>query len=337
MSQHGKAGSIAAAGAPEASPNPRAARINAFLAAAGLASRRGAERLVAEGRVTLNGAIVRDLATCVDPAADRVECDGAPVLLGKRRYALVNKPAGYACTRRDPHSRRTVYDLLPADLHALAHAGRLDVDSEGMLLLSDDGNWIQTVTHPRHGTRKEYEVEVRGVPNKGTLACALRGVESRGETLRLESARVLAAKGNRAILSVRLREGRNREIRRLFGVLQHEVLRLVRVAIGGLKLGALKPGSWRWLTSGEVALLTHPPPRPARAEAPELLLRPPLRPPNPRRAFPRRPPRPNLRGRRGARWTHRPTPPAARPRRNPRAHPQRRTRGNFRRAPRPGG
>jgi 23S rRNA pseudouridine2605 synthase len=242
-------------------------RINAFLAAAGLASRRGAERLIEEGRVTFNGTVVRNLATRVDPDSDRVECEGQPVIHGTRLYALVNKLPGYACTRNDPHSRKTVYDLLPGDLQALAHAGRLDVESEGMLLLSNDGDWINKITHPRHGTRKDYEVEVRGVPNKETLDRALRGVQSRGETLRLEAAIVLGVKGGRAILAVRLREGRNREIRRLFGALQHEVLRLIRVAIGGLKLGALKPGTWRWLTPEEVALLAHPPPQPPRRSA----------------------------------------------------------------------
>jgi 23S rRNA pseudouridine2605 synthase len=286
MSQHGRAESIAGGSSPGASPNPRGTRINAFLAAAGLASRRGAERLVAEGRVTLNGAVVRDLATRVDPASDRVECDGRPVAHARRRYALVNKPAGYACTRHDPHSRRTVYDLLPADLHTLAHAGRLDVESEGMLLLSDDGEWLNRVTHPRHGTRKEYEVEVRGVPNKDALSRALAGVESRGETLRLEAAAVLGAREGRALLSVRLREGRNREIRRLFGALQHEVLRLIRVAIGGLRLGALKPGTWRWLTPEEVALLASPPPPPPRAEPRRA--EPPPRKPHPRAGDPRR-------------------------------------------------
>ncbi|NUN93479.1 MAG: rRNA pseudouridine synthase [Verrucomicrobiae bacterium] len=275
MHQHDERSSIAAASPWEARENPR---INAFLAAAGLGSRRGVERLIAEGRVTLNGAVVRDLATRVHPAADRVECDGRPVVHAKRRYALVNKPAGYACTRNDPQARRTVYDLLPADLHTLAHAGRLDVESEGMLLLSDDGGWLHAVTHPRHGTRKEYEVVVRGIPNRETLARALRGVESRGETLRLESATLLATGAGRATLAVRLREGKNREIRRVFGALRHEVLRLVRVAIGGLPLGALKPGSWRWLAPEEIARCLQSPsitsavktrenPRPPRAAA----------------------------------------------------------------------
>ncbi|MDD2707679.1 MAG: pseudouridine synthase [Verrucomicrobiae bacterium] len=237
-------------------------RINAFLASAGLGSRRSVESLVREGRVTLNGTRVESLSVRVDPERDQVACDGRAVKTLVSRYVLFHKPAGCACTRHDPHIRKTIYDLLPAELHHLAYAGRLDADSEGLLLLSNDGDWLERLAHPRHGVRKTYHVLVKGRPSPEVLDKARKGVHSEGELLKPELVGVLEESSPAPRKHVRgaeppvwlvvmLREGRKREIRRIFGALGHPVKRLCRVAVGKLELGGLPVGKWRDLTPVE--------------------------------------------------------------------------------------
>ncbi len=234
------------------SPQPSTVRINAFLASAGLGSRRAVERLVLEGRVQVNGSIIRELSHRVDPSHDQVTCDGKPALPASLRYVMLNKPRGYACTRSDPHGGKTIYDLLPVELRHLAHAGRLDVDSEGLLLLSNDGDWIFKLTHPSNEVAKTYVVEVEGEPDRQTLEKAQLGIQSQGERLKVESVTKLERTGRVTRLKLILREGKNREIRRIFGALHHPVISLRREAVGKLKLGALKSGAWRELEKGEL-------------------------------------------------------------------------------------
>lgn len=234
----------------------RVVRINAFLARAGLGSRRAVENLVIRGLVTLNGNKVRSLAQRVDPERDIILCKGRPVRARAFEYIMFHKPTGCACTRHDPHASQTIYDFLPPQWQHLNYAGRLDVDSEGLLLLSNHGAWIDNITHPRHGIVKTYEVEVEGSPQAESLAMARRGVRDKDDILKLVSARVLVSRNRSARLRVQLKEGKNREIRRIFKTLGHRVTWLKRVTIGRVHLGSLKKGMYRPLTRAEIASLS---------------------------------------------------------------------------------
>ncbi|MBI4023570.1 MAG: rRNA pseudouridine synthase [Verrucomicrobia bacterium] len=231
----------------------RPVRLNAFLASAGLGSRRSVEALIRAGTIAVNGRMVCDFGIRVNPERDVVTCDGRRVQPQLFRYVMLHKPCGYTCTRRDPHARHTIYELLPSGMRHIAHAGRLDEDSKGLLLLSNDGAWLNRVVHPRYETRKIYDVEVQGRPSHAALAKALQGVRSRGEWLKVEGIERLAGSGSSDRFRLVLREGRNREIRRIFGILGHPVVRLERIAIGDLHLGSLQAGKWRDLTVEEIA------------------------------------------------------------------------------------
>lgn len=227
-------------------------RINSFLAKAGLGSRRAVETHVLDGHVRVNGEVIRDLGRRVDPATDRVECLGRTIQPLPFQYIMLHKPTGYACTREDPHAKRTIYDLLPNDLSTMRYAGRLDLDSEGLLLLSNDGIWLEQITHPRHGVAKIYEVIVRGRPLPEIFAQAKAGIRSRGELLRVESMECISYNRDNSKLKIILKEGKNREIRRICLALGHPVRDLKRIAVGPLRLGNLASGSWRPLSPSEV-------------------------------------------------------------------------------------
>ncbi len=229
-------------------------RINVFLASAGLGSRRSVEQLVRAGLIVVNGVRVEDLSFRIHSSKDVVLCDGKPVVLKVHHYGMLHKPAGYACTRNDPHLKRTIYELLPKECQHLNYAGRLDVDSEGLVLLSNDGEWLNRIAHPRHEVPKVYEVEVDGVPSGEVLEKARSGVRSRGEWLKVEEIRFLSSHSGQSSSRLRLvlLEGKNREIRRIFDVLNHPVRRLVRLEVGGVKLGNLKAGEYRELKDQEV-------------------------------------------------------------------------------------
>jgi 23S rRNA pseudouridine2605 synthase len=226
-------------------------RINAFLAGAGLGSRRSVEELIRSGKVSVNGMVIHDLAFRVDPTKDKVSFEEKIVRLRTHSYVMLNKPVGYACTRKDPHVAKTIYDLLPKELHHLTHVGRLDVDSEGLLLLSNDGDWVNKIAHPRNEIRKIYHLEVTGKVSCDALKSAIRGIQSQDELLKIETGKILKSGDRSTFLEVELRQGKNREIRRIFGALKHSVLSLRRVAIGKLELGSLKEGTWRKLDEKE--------------------------------------------------------------------------------------
>ena len=240
-----------------------AERLQKLIAAAGIASRRSAERLIAEGRVTVDGAVVRVPGVRADPALQDIRVDGARLRkLGKsRRYLVLNKPIGHLTTRSDPGRRPTVMDLLPHSFRSLVPVGRLDGNSSGLVLLTDDGELAQRVTHPRYRLPKTYYATVRGLPEEEVLERARRGVRVDGEGLRLDQAEVIARfphraeSKRRARLRVTLRGGRNREIRRVLSVLGHPVLELHRTRIGCLADTGLAPGSWRKLRAEEVDAL----------------------------------------------------------------------------------
>lgn len=227
-------------------------RLQKYLARAGVASRRASETLIAEGRVRVDGQVVREPGTRVDPEASVVEVDGRRVRPRPPEWVALHKPPGCLCTRRDPQGRPTVYSLLPAGLHHLFHVGRLDYMSEGLLLLTNVGGAAHRLLHPSAGTTKEYEVTVAEPVPEDVVERLLAGVEIGDGPARVESAAVDRVGGGECRLRLTLREGRNREIRRLMEALGLEVHRLCRVAIGPLRLGDLPPGAWRRLEAGEV-------------------------------------------------------------------------------------
>ena len=220
----------------------------------GLCSRSQAEVAVRDGRVRVNGTVVRDPTTRVDMDRDRLALDDAPAVAARRTYVALNKPRGLVTTRDDPQGRETVFDCLAgADLPPLGAVGRLDKASEGLLLLTNDTRWGQRLIEPGTHLPKTYHVQVDRVPDEALLARLAAGVEDDGARLSVVRAAPLRSGGRTAWLEIVLDEGRNRHIRRLLAALDTEVLRLVRVAIGPLALGDLPKGAWRHLTAAEKA------------------------------------------------------------------------------------
>lgn len=211
-----------------------------------------------DGRVSVNGKVVCELGTKVDPIHDAVVFDGQPVRPRRKLYLALNKPPGYLCTRSDEARRRTVFNLLPAEWNHLNTVGRLDRESEGLIFLTNDGEFSLHLTHPRFGTKKLYRVTVMGRVEPSTLQRIEHGVEYGGESLKAESARLLDTNNTHSVVDVVLSEGKNREIRRLFESQNILVERLERLQIGPIKLGELRPGKWRTLTETEIKSLLAP-------------------------------------------------------------------------------
>jgi len=230
-------------------------RLQKYLARCGVASRRACERIIVEGRVRVNGAVARELGTTVDPEQDRVELDGRPVRPPTTQTSVaLNKPLGVVSTVSDPQGRPTVLDYvdLPARLYPV---GRLDYDSEGLIILTDDGDLAMRLTHPRHVVEKEYRALVRGEITDGVLRQLSRGVDLDGSVTAPATFQRLETLPDGAWVRVVLREGRNRQIRRMAAAVGLDVQRLVRVRIGSLRLGPLLPGTWRRLRASEVDAL----------------------------------------------------------------------------------
>jgi pseudouridine synthase len=246
--------------AQEQSPGERLAR---FLAHAGIASRRHAEELIAAGRVQVNGVTVTTQGTRIQPDYDRVLVDGKPVRSTTRHvYLLLHKPIGYVATAHDPQGRPTVLDLLPAELRALRvyPVGRLDIDTSGLLLLTNDGDFALRLTHPRYSMEKHYQALVKGCPSESALAALRSGVtitEDKGHSHKTASAQVslLRKAGTDCWLSLTIHEGRKRQVRRMLAAVGHPVLELSRVGIGPLALGDIPVGKWRYLTDEELKAL----------------------------------------------------------------------------------
>ena len=236
-------------------------RLQKVLSASGVASRRAAEKLITDGRVTVNGLTVRRLGVCADPQNDDVRVDGRRVARpGRRRYLLVHKPRGVVTTPRDPQRRKTVLDLIPRVNDYVYPVGRLDYDSEGLLLLTNDGEMASLLTHPSHGVSRIYEVTVRGCPTDQQLRRIAKGMRLDGrktvpaEVRRISSAR-MSLRNDKACIEIVLREGRNRQVRRMFQSIGHPVIRLVRTSLGPLQLRGLKLGHSRDLSKEELRLL----------------------------------------------------------------------------------
>lgn len=227
-----------------------------MLSKRGVCSRSEAERLVREGRVQLDGRVVRDPQHPADVQGANIEVDGVAATPAVRRYLMLNKPRGLVTTLRDERGRDTVYRCLDGvDAGHLAPVGRLDKASEGLLLFTNDPQWAARITDPATGPDKVYHVQVDRVPGEASLRAMRAGIECDGITLAARSASLLRAGEKHAWLEIVLDEGRNRQIRRLLAALDIGVLRLLRVAIGTLQLGELPKGLWRELTEAEVAAL----------------------------------------------------------------------------------
>jgi 23S rRNA pseudouridine2605 synthase len=232
-------------------------RLNKYLAHAGVCSRREADRWIAEGRVSVNGRPILELGEKVDPDLDRVAVDGRPVRGAEERpvYILMNKPAGRVVSVKDPFGRPTVMDLLKRLPVRVYPVGRLDLDTEGALLLTNDGETALRLAHPRYGVGKTYEVRVEGEPEEADLDRARQGIFLEGR--RTAPARVRALRRGRrwALLEVGIHEGRKREIRKLFEAVGFPVTHLKRVDFAGLTIEGLKPGEWRYLNKKEIGRL----------------------------------------------------------------------------------
>jgi len=233
-------------------------RLQKYLAESGVASRRASEEVILAGRVAVNGRIVQTLGTKIRPGEDRIEVDGQPVRVRRKLYIALNKPPGFLCTRKDPLERQTVADLLPREWQHLSSVGRLDRDSEGLLFLTNDGQFSLHLTHPRYGIRKVYRATVEGRVEPPMLRRFLAGIEDAGETLKAEKTRLISANNSHSVVELELAEGRNREVRRLFASQELNVIRLQRIQIGRIKLGELPPGKWRSLTEPEIKSLLAP-------------------------------------------------------------------------------
>jgi 23S rRNA pseudouridine2605 synthase len=230
-------------------------RLQKFLAEAGVASRRAGEVLIQEGRVSVNGQIVRELGTKVDPDADRIKVDGQRVQEKRKLYVALNKPPGYLSSRGDPLRRKTLADLLPREWGNLYPVGRLDFNSEGLIFLTNDGDFALRLTHPRYGIRKKYHATVEGLVLPEMLTRMTGGISHQGEKLKADKARLLRANKSHSLVELELSEGKNREVRRLFEAQGLHVERLQRIQIGPVKLGELPSGKWRVLTPAEVKSL----------------------------------------------------------------------------------
>ena len=252
---------------------PAAIRLQKILSQAGVASRRAAERLIEEGRVSVNGRTVREMGVKADPVADDIRVDGRRLRRPERhRYILLNKPAGVVTTRSDPQRRQTVLDLLAGVREYVYPVGRLDYDSEGLLLLTNDGDLAARLTHPRHQVERTYEAYVAGTPDDEAIDRLRRGIPLDGRRTLPAEVKLLSrpathrgvrderGKGpsdRRAngVLLITIREGRNRQVRRMCEAVGHPVRKLRRVRIGPITDRRLRVGEWRELTAAEVEKL----------------------------------------------------------------------------------
>jgi 23S rRNA pseudouridine2605 synthase len=242
-------------GAPEAGAKDGKVRLNHFLAMSGVCSRRAADELIATGRVEVNGKLCTELGTRIDPQTDDVRFDGSRVQPERQTYVLFNKPKNVVCTNAKHEQKKRVIDFLPSVKGRLFTVGRLDLDSEGLILLTNDGSFALEMTHPRYGVPKLYAVLLRGRVEQKDIDKARGGVWlAEGPTTGM-NVKVERTGKDRTYMKVTLREGKNREIRRVFAKLGYPVIELKRIRIGELNLHGLSPGEFRFLQKHEVEAL----------------------------------------------------------------------------------
>jgi len=230
-------------------------RLQKYLADAGIASRRAGEQIILEGRVSVNGKTVTQLGVKVDPEHDQVQVDGKPARVRRKLYIALHKPRGLVCSRNDELQRATIFELLPKEWSHLHTVGRLDFNSEGLIFLTNDGDFSLRLTHPRYGVRKKYLVTVEGRVSGETLSRLTEGLWHEGERLKAEKARLISAGPSQSLVELEMAEGKYHEVRRLFAAQGQTVKRLQRLQIGKIKFGELKLGKWRTLTEPEIKSL----------------------------------------------------------------------------------
>jgi len=231
-------------------------RLQKILAKAGIASRRKAEELIKEGKVRVDGKVVTEMGTKVDPDAQDIECDGIHVAAREKKiYILLHKPAGFLSTVHDPQGRPIVTDLLPQVKERVYPVGRLDLDTEGALLLSNDGELAQKILHPSHEVNKTYVAKVKGKPNTKKLAALSRGITLEGRKTWPADIEVLQTEPQTTTIKIIIHEGRKRQVRKMFDAVGHPVLQLKRTAYGQLELGDLRPGKYRFLSPEDIKMI----------------------------------------------------------------------------------
>ena len=242
---------------PDANAHPGKIRLHKHMAACGAASRRKCEEMIAAGRVTVNGTVVSRPGSLVDPLRDTVRIDGKEVSAPDAGlvYFAFHKPRGYLVSASDPWGRKTIYDLLGDISVRVVPVGRLDLDSEGLLLLTNDGDLAHRLMHPRYGIEKEYEVSVAHRVETRALERLRAGVAIEGIATQPARVRVVRSSGEECVLRISIREGRKRQVRLMMRTVGHSVQRLKRVREGDIHLGDLAPGAVRPLTAAEVRLL----------------------------------------------------------------------------------
>ena len=235
---------------------PEGIRLQKVLAAAGVASRRASEILISEGRVEVNGTVVSEQGRRVDPERDTIRVDGARIPPPRRhRYLVLNKPRGVVSTMDDPEGRRTLADYLPRKSERLFHVGRLDTDTEGLILLTNDGEFAHRLSHPSFEVPKTYVAEVAGVVDQRTIQRLEKGLRLEDGPVRPDRVKLLSRGESRSLLAITLHEGRNRIVRRMMGSVGYPVDRLARTGIGPVRLGRLAIGTTRELTREELGAL----------------------------------------------------------------------------------
>jgi 23S rRNA pseudouridine2605 synthase len=230
-------------------------RLQKYLAGAGVASRRRCEELISQGRVQVNGKVVTEPGTKVD-GSEEIRVDGKVIRPGNKKvYILLNKPAGYISSSKDQFSRKTVIDLVSSVTERVYPVGRLDYDTSGLIILTNDGEFANMLMHPRHEVEKVYKAEVEGKLNAGEVEKLEKGLDIGGYVTAPASVRIIGESSYRSVVEIRMHEGKNRQVRRMFEAIGHPVIRLKRTAIGGITAGGLEEGRWRYLSKAEVEKL----------------------------------------------------------------------------------
>jgi len=230
-------------------------RLHKFLAVCGIASRRSAEKLVAAGRVSVNGNVVSNVRRGIDSEKDDIRVDGKRVEPQSKVYIMLNKPEGYLTTMYDPHGRRVISELVENVPQRVFPVGRLDKDTEGLLLMTNDGEMTYRITHPKFQIKKTYHAVVSGVVTDGAVDKLRAGVQLSDGVTSPAEVRVLSYQGSNSSLEICISEGKKRQVRRMCSKVGHEVLELRRVAIAGVALRDVAPGKWRYLTPEEISKL----------------------------------------------------------------------------------
>lgn len=229
-------------------------RINKFISNAGVASRRKAENLIRLGRVTVNGELCKSLSSKIDPKVDIVRIDGRQIFLDKKIYVLLNKPKGYMCSLKDPHYNQLVSELIDIDQRVYP-VGRLDVDSEGLIILTNDGDMAYRLMHPKYQIEKTYIASIKGALSKEELNLFRNGIVIDERLTYPAKISLLKKKSTTSEYTIKIHEGRNRQIRKMFAYFNKEVFSLIRVAIGEIILGNLPMGEYRFLEEEEIEYL----------------------------------------------------------------------------------